>query len=50
MQKEFRNIYLKDRIKYTDEEYDITIIEIKEGDGIKNFSEKTLFCYYWRKF
>ena len=38
-EKEFRNIYLEGRIKYTDEEYDITIIEIKEGDGIKNFLE-----------
>ena len=28
---------LKDRIKYTNEEYDITIIEIKEKDNIKNY-------------
>ena len=30
---------LDDRIKYTNEDYDITIIEIKEKDGIKNFLE-----------
>ena len=30
---------LNDRIKYTNEEYDTTIIEIKETDDIKNFLE-----------
>ena len=30
---------LKSRMNYTNEEYDITIIEIKEKDGIKSFLE-----------
>ena len=30
---------LNDRIKYTNEEYDTTIIEIKDNDDIKNFLE-----------
>ena len=30
---------LNDRIKYTNKEYDTTIIEIKETDDIKNFLE-----------
>ena len=33
------DIILKERIKYTNEEYDITIIEINEKDEIKNFLE-----------
>ena len=33
-EKEEKKIYLNDRIKYTNEEYDITIIEIKEKDNI----------------
>ena len=32
-------INLNNRIKYTNEEYDITIIEIKEEDNINNFLE-----------
>ena len=34
-----KEISLNNRMKYTNEEYDITIIEIKEKDGIKNFLE-----------
>ena len=34
-----KQINLNDRIKYTNEEYDITIIEIKENDNIKNYLE-----------
>ena len=33
------NINLNNRIKYTNEEYDITIIEIKEKDNINNYLE-----------
>ena len=33
------NINLKNRMKYTNEEYDITIIEIKEKDNIENYLE-----------
>ena len=32
-------INLNNRVKYTKKEYDITIIEIKENDGIQNFLE-----------
>ena len=38
-EKKFKELDLNDRIKYTKEEYDITIIEIKENDGINNFLE-----------
>ena len=40
-EKHFRKLNLNNRIKYTKkkEEYDITIIEIKEEDGINNFLE-----------
>ena len=38
-ENEIRNIDLKYRIKYTREDYDITIIEIKEEDNIKNYIE-----------
>ena len=34
-----REIGLDNRIKYTNKEYDITIIEIKEKDGISNYLE-----------
>ena len=34
-----KTINLNNRIKYTKKEHDITIIEIKENDGIKNFLE-----------
>ena len=34
-----KEIDLSDRLKYTNIEYDITIIEIKEKDNIKNFLE-----------
>ena len=34
-----KEIDLNDRLKYTNIEYDITIIEIKEKDNIKNFLE-----------
>ena len=33
---EFKDINLKDRIKFTNEKYDLTIIEIKGEDGIIN--------------
>ena len=36
---EIKEIKLKDRIVYTNEEYDITIIEIKDNDNIKNYLE-----------
>ena len=36
---EYREIKLKHRKYYTNEEYDITIIEIKEKDKIKNYLE-----------
>ena len=40
-EKKYKELNLNDRIKYTnkEEEYDITIIEIKENDGINNFLE-----------
>ena len=34
-----KEIILKNRMKYTNEEYDITIIEIKEEDNINNYLE-----------
>ena len=37
--KEIREIDLNNRIKYTNKEYDITIIEIKEEDEIKDYLE-----------
>ena len=37
--KDLMKINLNDRLKYTSEEYDTTIIEIKEKDNIKNFLE-----------
>ena len=30
---------LKNRIKYTNKDYDVTLIEVKESDEIKNFLE-----------
>ena len=36
---EIKEIDLNNRKKYTNEEYDITIIEIKEEDKIKNYLE-----------
>ena len=38
-EKESRIINLNNRIKYTNKEYDITIIELKEKDNIKNYLE-----------
>ena len=38
-ESELKSIDLKDRIKYTNKEYDITIIEIKEKDNILNYLE-----------
>ena len=38
-ENEIKEINLNNRIKYTNEEYDITIIEIKENDNIKNYLE-----------
>jgi hypothetical protein len=40
-EKKYKELDLNDRIKYTNkkEEYDITIIEIKENNGINNFLE-----------
>ena len=37
--KKIKEINLNNRLKYTNEEYDITIIEIKEDDGIKDYLE-----------
>jgi len=37
--KEIKEIKLNNRMKYTNEEYDITIIEIKEEDNINNYLE-----------
>ena len=37
--KEIKVIELNNRIKYTNKEYDITIIEIKEKDNINNYLE-----------
>ena len=36
-EKEAKIIDLKDRIKYTSEKFDITIIELKEKDNINNY-------------
>ena len=36
-EKDIKTINLNNRFKYTNEEHDITIIEIKEGDKIKNY-------------
>jgi len=36
-EKNPKTIYLDNRIKYTNKEYDITIIELQEKDGIKNY-------------
>ena len=38
-ENEIKEINLNNRIKYTNKEYDITIIEIKENDNIKNYLE-----------
>ena len=38
-ENEYKEIVLDNRIKYTNREYDITIIEIKEMDGIKDYLE-----------
>ena len=38
-ENDIKKLNLNNRLKYTDEEYDITIIEIKEEDEIKNFLE-----------
>ena len=38
-ENEIKEIGLNNRMKYTNEEYDITIIEIKEKDNIKNYLE-----------
>ena len=38
-ERDFKNISLNDRIKYTNEEYDVTIIEIKEYDNIQYYLE-----------
>ena len=37
--KIYKKINLNDRMKYTNSEYDITIIEIKENDDIQNYLE-----------
>ena len=36
---ETKILYLNNRMKYTDKEYDITIIEVKEADNINNYLE-----------
>ena len=38
-ENKYRYIELKDRIKYTNKSYDITIIELKEGDGVGHHLE-----------
>mgnify|MGYP002622177285 CR=1 FL=1 len=38
-EKKVKTINLNNRMKYTNEEYDITIIEIKEEDNINNYLE-----------
>ncbi len=38
-EKDKKLIELDDRMKYTNKDYDITIIEIKEQDNLKNFLE-----------
>ena len=38
-EKNIKKLNLNNRMKYTNEEYDITIIEIKEKDGINNYLE-----------
>ena len=38
-EKNIRKLNLNNRIKYTDEEYDITIIELKNEDEINNYLE-----------
>ena len=38
-EEEDKTFNLNNRMKYTNEEYDITIIEIKESDNIKNYLE-----------
>ena len=38
-EEDIKEIILNKRMKYTNEEYDITIIEIKEEDNINNFLE-----------
>ena len=37
--EKFKELELEERITYTNKDYDITIIEIKEKDGIKNYLE-----------
>ena len=39
IEETMKEIKLNNRMKYTNEEYDITIIEIKEEDKIKNYLE-----------
>ena len=39
MNNKFKKIEIADRIKYTNKDFDITIIEIKEKDQINNFLE-----------
>jgi len=39
---EIKEIELNDRIKYTNKEYDITIIEIKEKDNINNYIKRNI--------
>ena len=38
-ENDYKDLYLKNRIKYTNEEFDITIIEIKDEDKINGFLE-----------
>ena len=38
-EQDLKEIILKNRIKYTNEEYDTTIIELKEEDNINNYLE-----------
>ena len=38
-ESEIKEINLNNRIKYTNQDYDITIIEIKEEDNVNNYLE-----------
>ena len=38
-ENKIKELYLNNRMKYTNEEYDITIIEIKKNDDIKDYLE-----------
>ena len=39
MEDGIKKFNLKDRMKYTNQDYDITIIEIKDSDDLSNYLE-----------